>query len=553
MNFRLKKVKTLLVATSLLTMCVLPVQSSVVSALTGDIGPWQTATNSLTDVVAGATTSTANNYVYVIGGVNSEEIPLSTVRYAPLNPDGTLGVWNTSTPLPEARFYANSVIYNGFVYVIGGGANGSDHGSTVYYAPLNSDGTVGAWNTAANSLPSGVLGASSVLVNNYVYVLGGVDDTSLATSTVYYAPLNPDGTVGAWNTATNSLPAAIFGQTSVTSNGYIYSFGGYSFDSGTSDHQFYAPVNTDGSIGDWITPSSNPLPSGRVLASSFIANGYVYVMNGVSNPADPSSLQSTVLFAKLSSDGSYGQWVVSDNETPSPIHAGGAIVANGFAYAIGGAMFDSDGSLIIPSRVYYTPIAQQPVTAPTDLSAITPTNQKPFLSWDSVNQANSYTIYRDGNQVGTSTATSFTDSLLSVDGSYVYTVSATGLNGIESAQSSSFIVVYDTTSPTTGTPVMSGGHVNQNIGYAFTPNTTSSNISAVVADNLSGIALIEYYFDTDPGQGNGTAMIVSGSNATATATISNLSSGQHTLHIRSQDSAGNWSSVASFTFTRLGR
>jgi hypothetical protein len=83
-----------------------------------------------------------------------------------------------------------------------------------------------------------------------------------------------------------------------------------------------------------------------------------------------------------------------------------------------------------------------------------------------------------------------------------------------------------------------------------------SNISATVGDSLSGAVRAEYYFDTDPGQGNGLAMSLSAhptnnGTATATATVSALGSGQHTLYVRAQDDAGNWSALASRRFFRL--
>ena len=125
------------------------------------------------------------------GASNSGSAALNTVYYAPLNANGTVGasglnnriagsnevpcVLSSRTAMymslvvrilatqPSRQFtlrsmpresapdcndcnagangYANAVIANGYVYVIGSGI--------VYYAPLNADGTVGAWTTGA--------------------------------------------------------------------------------------------------------------------------------------------------------------------------------------------------------------------------------------------------------------------------------------------------------------------------------------------------------------------------------------------------------------------
>lgn len=128
-----------------------------------------------------------------------------------------------------------------------------------------------------------------------------------------------------------------------------------------------------------------------------------------------------------------------------------------------------------------------------------------------------------------------------------YTCTATSSGGTTTQTSS---VKLDSTAPTISTPTMTGGVTLPFLGTIFTSNSTT--INTTVADALSGVARAEYYFDIDPGQGNGVALSVSGNTATANASLTGLS-GQHTLHVRSQDAAGNWSTVQNFTFRRIGQ
>ena len=123
--------------------------------------------------------------------------------------------WTATTSMPAARVFATSVVNNGYVYVIGGRANGYADMNTVYYAPFNGNGTVSAWNTTT-VLPNGMEGLASAVNNGYLYVLGGM--SSGPQNTVYYATINGNGTVGSW-TATTSLPAARGYLTSVVNNG----------------------------------------------------------------------------------------------------------------------------------------------------------------------------------------------------------------------------------------------------------------------------------------------------------------------------------------------
>ena len=124
----------------------------------------------------------ANGYLYVMAGENSA-VTQSINYYAKLNTDGSTGAWNTTSSLPAARRNFTSVVSNGYIYAIGGDNSGSQ--STVYYAKLNTNGTIGSWSTAVSSLPAVRSSHVSVIVNGYVYVIGG-NDGAAVQATVYY-------------------------------------------------------------------------------------------------------------------------------------------------------------------------------------------------------------------------------------------------------------------------------------------------------------------------------------------------------------------------------
>ena len=66
---------------------------------------------------------------------------------------------------------------------------------------------------------------------------------------------------------------------------------------------------------------------------------------------------------------------------------------------------------------------------------------------------------------------------------------------------------------------------------------------------------VEYFYDTDPGMGNGTAIPVTQgvniSNQTAEVNINNLSDGLHNLYIRSRTTNGKWSLTVTNTFVKM--
>ena len=121
------------------------------------------------------------------------------------HPTNNLTSWTTSTPLPARVFASQAIVTKNRVYLLGGEISGS-YSSTVYTAPINPDGTLGAWSTST-SLPATVSLSQAIVTKNRVYLLGGEISGSVS-STAYTAPINPDGTLGAWSTST-SLPATV--------------------------------------------------------------------------------------------------------------------------------------------------------------------------------------------------------------------------------------------------------------------------------------------------------------------------------------------------------
>ncbi|MDE2001260.1 MAG: DUF5011 domain-containing protein [Patescibacteria group bacterium] len=257
----------------------------------GTVGSWSTNAHDLPVPTRQGTAVSANGYVYFMGGANGSTAE-STVYYAKLNSDGNTGSWSTANALPAGLYNLTSVVADGYIYVLGG-HTASAVSAAVYYAKLNSDGSVGSWSTNSNALPTALQAGLSVVANGYVYYIGGNNDT-IKESTVYYAKLNSDGSVGSWSTNSNALPAARDAATGFVANGYVYVMGGNN-GSAAQTTVYYAKLNSDGSVGSWST-NSNALPAVRESATSVAANGYVYVIGG----SNGTSIQTSVYYASTS-------------------------------------------------------------------------------------------------------------------------------------------------------------------------------------------------------------------------------------------------------------
>lgn len=346
---------------SLLNLDAANSTASILGVNSGDVSAWTTDTgdpiggSGTPQTRYGATTVTANGYIYVIGGISGSSAQ-DTVWYAKLNVDGSVSNWTQTTNLPATRARHASMVANGYVYVIGGNqtAAGSPQ-STVYYAQLNSDGTIGSWNTASpigGGAPVARIASHVTTFNGYLYVIGGNNGTSDQSST-YYVRINADGSLGTWTIDGDSLPEARSYGTSMIANGYVYVMGGY--DSGTpSDVVYYSPLSKSGGVGTWQTTTS--MFDERIEASTAVVNGYVYVLGG-----NLGTYQNTVFYAKVNSDGTIGTWSSDTDLLPDDRAAAGTAVVNGYLYVLGGY----DGSSA--STVYYASTSRVQIGASLDL------------------------------------------------------------------------------------------------------------------------------------------------------------------------------------------
>jgi len=314
---------------------------SLGKSVTGALAAWSTNANALLSGRLMTGSFVANGYIYEIGGSSDNgSTAVSTVYYAKLNSDGSIGTWNTNAnPLPTSREWIKPVTGNGYVYVAGGSSGGSSAQSTVYYAKLNADGSIGAWTTSVNALPAVREKQTSIFNNGYIYVMGG-DNGASNQNTVYYAKINTDGSTGAWSTNANNLLAVEAEATSVTANGYVYVTAGVN----SLASVWYAKLNSDGSTGTWTT-NANSLPQTIQDATSATLNGYMYVMGGFN-----AGNQSTVYYAKLNSDGSTGTWSTNGNALPQTLRYASSTMSNGYVYVLGGLNSTPQ------TTVYYTSV-----------------------------------------------------------------------------------------------------------------------------------------------------------------------------------------------------
>ncbi|MEK7600331.1 MAG: carbohydrate binding domain-containing protein [Patescibacteria group bacterium] len=276
----------------------------------------------------------ANGYMYVVGGFDNNTLATgtSTVSYAKIKSNGALGNWTVTSPMPATLYHHTTVVSNGYIYTIGGFDDAIGYSDAVYYAKLNSDGTVGTWRstTPINNSSTTRSEHASIVANGYLYVIGGIDNGSAATNDIYYTKLNADGSVGAWSTA-RDLPLALSSMAASFANGYVYITGGNDSGFAPINTTYFAKLSSDGTIGTWNT--ANSLPAVVADHQTVVLNGYIYSIGGYgTSNVDTNS----VYYAKLNPNGSVGSWVTNANSLTTANSSFGAATANGYIYIGGG-------------------------------------------------------------------------------------------------------------------------------------------------------------------------------------------------------------------------
>ena len=270
--------------------------------------------------------STPANWVFVTGGADSVQIPVSRVSRAAVEQNGALsGSWSDMPALPAPRAYHASVAATpftaaldtsttgAFLYVIGGLDAAGQPTTTVYVARVALDGSVQPWQ-ATTALPQALRSPSATIFAGWIYVVGGANAQGMAVRSAWRAPVSADGTVGAWQ-AMADLPAASSHAALVSFGPFLYSIGGETLSttaigasqSGSeTSNVFLARIDLRSrnlTAAGWSTTAS--MGKARSKHGAIFAGGSVFVTSGI-YAGNPGSSENT--YAAINSDGALGSW-----------------------------------------------------------------------------------------------------------------------------------------------------------------------------------------------------------------------------------------------------
>ena len=117
--------------------------------------------------------------LYVAGGIGSNS-PRETAEVFDPTANQGAGAWSALPPMPSARAYANGVVLNGKLYVIGGiSSDGSLSAIVRVFDPATN-----TWSTS-NDIPTPRVAAMAATANNRIYYIGGSRDFGSPSAEVH--------------------------------------------------------------------------------------------------------------------------------------------------------------------------------------------------------------------------------------------------------------------------------------------------------------------------------------------------------------------------------
>ena len=146
-----------------------------------------------------------------------------------------------------------------------------------------------------------------VVLGDFVYVLGGWNDTKGPYAEVFFTPLTPEGILDNWQPATAKLPLRLQHHAAITHDNTLYVLGGDNgfWDGSTvSDRILKAIPNPEGDITDWVDVGKLPQP--LTIHAVTTIDDQIYVVGGSPTFRPGATVVDTIYTATFAPDGTIG-------------------------------------------------------------------------------------------------------------------------------------------------------------------------------------------------------------------------------------------------------
>lgn len=267
--------------------------------------------------------------------------------------------WTETSPLPNASQGHGAVFLSGddagfsHTVLVTGGADGSlAVDDATWSAHVSGGGDIVSW-SSEGLLPEGRAFHGMALATPFnalldtltaahAYVLGGIDETGEAVTSVYRAPVAASGALGGWGSET-SLPQPLHSMGAVVFRSWLYVVGGATTGHDAVATVYRAHIGKDGALGDWQPQAS--LPEARAYLGVAQFGGILYAIGGDAGRAAPgaatvSETQSAAVFYNhfdlRTRELADASWTRNPSNLIKPIAKHSALVAGGTVLVSGG-------------------------------------------------------------------------------------------------------------------------------------------------------------------------------------------------------------------------
>jgi N-acetylneuraminic acid mutarotase len=283
-------------------------------------GVWQFTTAQMNPIRRRAVSFGYNGYIYSLAGYSGQD-SLQDLLFAKINVStGNIdsATFKSSGVVVTPRWDLRAIVSNGYVYAIGGCGQGN---GTLPEAPSNcltmqaevqtfqlynnDSGTPVNYAASANQFTTDRMGASSTIMNGYLYVAGGctsTTDCTTATDSVQYSAIDVNGALGPWFAGGNLPFARAWGQLE-NAGGTLYYIGGQESTATNESADVYYTSSVVTGNPTW-TGATNDLPAARTKHGASVWDNRIYVTGGLNGSA--AAQTTTYVSPKLSSGGDIG-------------------------------------------------------------------------------------------------------------------------------------------------------------------------------------------------------------------------------------------------------
>ena len=227
-----------------------------------------------------------NDTVYIIGGSTAptEGEQMSNVIWTRPGPDGKLEKWRSSAPFAQTGLSCQAAFSTpGYLWVTGGLPRKGPTSQDVYYVPILPDGSLGHWERSL-PLPIPLWFHQAGVVGGRVYIWGGLKisgDPSAASinNKILSAPILNTGRLGVWTTESQVLPQAFYSASSANAGPYLFSFSPR-YVGGVGSNDIWWTTVTQAGIQPWRKQATNiPMKLYHAVAPDYL-HGSIYFVGG---------------------------------------------------------------------------------------------------------------------------------------------------------------------------------------------------------------------------------------------------------------------------------